>query len=152
MTFIAPPEHGGTSMWQYRGDLSASPGLIHRVSIGTSLLDAAPISLLMSASIAPQNVVNWNRKFRSPLACPSKLAGFPMPFGSTARASFCLASSSAARVSAANAADSAWCNCSDLRFAAVPAQLPRPPPVQRPSTEVHGAQRCSATLWDVVCA
>ena len=94
-----------------------SPCLIDAVRIGTLLLDASSVPLL-----SPQCTVNWNRKFRNPLASPSKLASFPMLSRSIARASVCLAPNSAARVSAAIAADSAWCCCcsrSQIRCAAL---------------------------------
>ena len=73
-------------------------------------LDASSTSLLTSAFMTPQCATKWNRKFRNPLAYPSKLAGFPMVVKSIARASFCVASNWATRVSDANVPDSAWRN------------------------------------------
>ena len=66
-------------------------------------------------SMAPQYAINWSRKFRNPLACPSKLAGFPMLFRSIARASFCHASSCAARVWTADSTWSSCCSRSSIR-------------------------------------
>ena len=108
------------------------------------LVDASSIS--MPAPMAPQHAMNWNRKFRT-LPCPSKPVGFPTHVMSSARASFCLASNCAARVSAVRAAASAWCTCrsrSEIRCCSSTA--PETTTQSEKSTNVHGAQRWRSEL------
>ena len=84
--------------------------LVEFAAMGRTL-STSSMSLRISVSIATQYDVNWKRKFRNPLVRPSKLIDFLILFRLITRALFCLGSDSAARISAAKAADSAWCSC-----------------------------------------
>ena len=127
------------------------PCLVYPVSIGISLLDASSISLLMSASMAPQCAVNWNRRFGT-----HWLVRRSWPVSRCSLGRLCELHSvlhpAVQHVSRlpVQLNPHGLIAFPDPRFAAPPERLPRPPPTQGLSTNVHGAQRCSATVCDVI--